>query len=101
MIGHRRYEVAYKDLTQPRMCRCTTSYKKTLPDKRQLADTFSIQCPPESTTYAEALVFNLTDQPGVLLGSWTNLPRASQIVFPDMVRRGGGPSTVGGVQRYR
>lgn len=68
------------------MCRCTTS-TKAVTDSGQLLDTFRIQCPPDSHTYAEALLFNLTEQPGVLLGSWSNRPRVADVVFPDTVSR--------------
>jgi hypothetical protein len=77
-----RYELAYKDLTQPRICRCTTSLKRVVSPQR-LNDSFSITC--AGRRYEEALVFNITDTPGFFLGSWSNIPGVDRIVFPDTV----------------
>jgi len=40
---HTRYELAYKDLTQPRFCKCITSNKQ-LKTPQRLFDTFGISC---------------------------------------------------------
>ena len=63
------YEIAMKDETQPRFCKCQTSNKTLHADINMLQDDFRIQC--VGGIYLNRLTFNLTDTNGVLLGRHT------------------------------
>ncbi|KAJ3270233.1 hypothetical protein HDV01_000450 [Terramyces sp. JEL0728] len=81
--GRMYYEIAYKDITQPRICDCITS-NKTI-GAGQLRDAFSLRCggrPQHSD-----LRFNYTETPGVFTGIWNqkNLAFLSHLRFPDTV----------------
>ncbi|KAJ3314576.1 hypothetical protein HDV04_006115 [Boothiomyces sp. JEL0838] len=81
--GQLYYEIAYKDITQPRICDCITS-NKTIGDN-QLRDAFTLQCGGQPQ-YSD-LRFNYTDSPGVFTGIWNqkNLEFLSNLRFPDTV----------------
>ena len=64
------YEIAYKDATQPRMCKCITSRKQYNSATRQIFDAFTIEC--AGKPYHSDLVFNETDSAadGEFVGVW-------------------------------
>ena len=63
------YEIAMKDETQPRFCKCQTSNKTLHADINMLQDDFRIQC--VGGIYLNKLTFNLTGTNGVLIGTHT------------------------------
>lgn len=83
----RLFELGYKDLTQPRMCKCQTA-QKTLnnPSNPTLVfDDFTIEC--AGFPYKSNLTFEITNTPGELTGTWNQagFPVLSWIKFPDVV----------------
>lgn len=77
------YELAYKDVTQPRPCTCQTSEKEIDSlDSNQLNDAFRIQCLGE--VYFANLTHAFTSIPGVMTATW-NLPLLDRIEFPNTV----------------
>jgi hypothetical protein len=79
------YEIAYKDLTQPRICNCITADKKFSPSTNQVLDSFTIEC--AGAPWHSNLVFNSTGQNGVFVGIWNQpgIPILSRLRFPDTV----------------
>ena len=98
------YELAYKDVTQPRICKCITS-NKTLSSKdnnnnnRVLNDDFGIQC--HGRVYHSNLSFDLFDENdtnnyrrGYMIGKWNNFLPMKGVTFPNwIVDVGVNPST--------
>mmetsp|Transcript_9992 Transcript_9992/g.22268 ORF Transcript_9992/g.22268 Transcript_9992/m.22268 type:complete len:213 (-) Transcript_9992:413-1051(-) len=76
------YELAMKDATQPRVCKCQTSQKIVSLIEREIRDDFTIEC--YGNVYHNDLRFNLTDVPGVSVGTW-KLPVVDRIRFPNTV----------------
>lgn len=77
-------EIAYKDDTQPRFCSCISSNKTIVLEENRIKDAFSIQC--VGKPYSSDLSFNLTDQRGILLGTWRGAPFGlDKVSFPDTV----------------
>lgn len=91
------YELAYKDITQPRICKCITSTKEYKPQVNQVQDLFQIEC--GGKPYKSNLVFNTTSvsssstssesliQKGVFVGVWNQegIPWLSKLRFYDTV----------------
>lgn len=77
------YELAMKDATQPRMCKCQTSEKSLDHKINQLNDGFRIQC--AGKVYYSNLTFALTDVAGVSVGTWNGIPGIDKIEFPNTV----------------
>ncbi|KAL3897235.1 MAG: hypothetical protein SGCHY_003554 [Lobulomycetales sp.] len=77
----RFYEIAYKDLTQPRFCKCITSEKRI--NGSEILDNFTIQCAGQP--YSSDLHFEITDSPGVFQGTWNQGGISLPWVFPDTV----------------
>jgi len=76
------YELAMKDVTQPRICSCQTSNKTN--DGNTLRDTFSLQCAGD--TYFANLTFAIQPTPGVLNAKWNSIiPFVDRIVWPNTV----------------
>lgn len=71
--GKTYYEIAYKDMTQPRMCSCITS-KKTL-NGSTINDAFALECAGKS--YGSSLVFSPTDTLGFYRGKWNQAGKCS------------------------
>jgi hypothetical protein len=77
------YELAYKDVTQPRTCTCQTSEKRIdSNDSTQLNDAFRIEC--AGNVYFANLTHTFTNIPGVMTATW-NLPLMDRIDFPNTV----------------
>ena len=77
------YEIAMKDATQPRFCKCQTSNKTLHADLEILQDDFRIEC--KGAIYLNKLSFNLTETPGILIGTWNKIPFLDKVKFPDTV----------------
>jgi hypothetical protein len=79
------YEIAKKDITQPRFCKCVTAEKSFDPVGQQVIDAFTIEC--FGTVNYSDLRFNVTETPGVFVGIWNQkgLPILSKLKFPDTV----------------
>jgi hypothetical protein len=78
------YELATKDATQPRMCKCQTTNKTVVWDQNRLHDNFSIEC--SNHVFFSDLWFDiLPDQPGIFNGKWKGIPLLNQVTFPDTV----------------
>jgi hypothetical protein len=75
------YELAMKDITQPRICSCQTS-NKTLHQKT-LHDEFRIEC--FGNSYTSNISFALQDMPGVIMATWHGIPLLDRIVFPNTI----------------
>lgn len=58
--GKRRYEIAYKDMAQPRICSCITS-KRTL-NGSTIYDDYALECGRK--TYLSPLIYTPTDTLG-------------------------------------
>jgi hypothetical protein len=79
------YELAFKDATQPRGCKCITS-NKTIVSNNTLRDAFNIQC--AGRIYHCALSFDLNVDPsrrGYMIGRWNNFSLAKDISFPNTI----------------
>ena len=74
------YELAMKDATQPRMCKCQTSEKVVT--ETIIHDNFTIECAGD--TYFSDLTFERLDH-GVSAGTWNGIPLIDEIVFPNTV----------------
>eukprot|EP00944_MAST-04C_sp_MAST-4C-sp1_P016021 g16021.t1 len=71
--GFLYYELAFHDWTQKPSCphpKCITSKKMFDTKRKQINDTFTIDC--FGAKYSPALRFGLTDTPGELKGWWGN-----------------------------
>jgi hypothetical protein len=64
------YEIAYKDATQPRICKCITTQKKLVdtPEGQEVLDAFTIEC--GGKPFKSDLHFGVTPVPGVFEGTW-------------------------------
>lgn len=78
------YELAMKDITQPRICSCQTS-NKTKDGDSLLRDEFSLQC--AGGTYFANLTFAIhMGKPGVLDATWNSvIPFVDRIIWPNTV----------------
>lgn len=79
------YELAFKDITQPRGCKCITS-NKTLVSKDTLRDEFDIQC--AGGMYHSDLSCDLNVNPhrrGYMIGRWNNFSLAKGVTFPNTI----------------
>jgi hypothetical protein len=79
------YELAFKDFTQPRGCKCITS-NKTLTSPTTLRDDFSIQCAGQ--VYHADLSFDLKsnlEKKGTMIGSWYNFSLVKDVTFPNTI----------------
>ena len=92
--GQRYYEIGYKDMTQPRICKCITSTKTFDRDIMKINDTFMIECggrPFQSGDLVKLipdLVFNITDvKDASFVGIWNQagLHILSKLRFPNTV----------------
>ena len=72
------YELAMKDATQPRMCKCQTSEKVVT--ETIIYDNFTIECAGD--TYFSDLTFERLDH-GVSVGTWNGIMFIDQIEFPN------------------
>ena len=79
------YELAMKDITQPRVCKCTTSNKTVRTDLQIIHDTFTLEC--FGQPYPSNLSFDLTTDttPGVTIGTWNGIPLVRRVRFPNTV----------------
>eukprot|EP00978_Attheya_sp_CCMP212_P014243 scaffold36212_cov53-Attheya_sp.AAC.1 len=90
------YELAHKDAAQPRACKCQTSHKTVDESRGIIWDKFTIEC--YNGTYYGNLSFHydfLDDQsyshsprrrqPGVLIGTWNQVPLFQRIRIPDTI----------------
>ena len=77
------YELAMKDIAQPRFCKCTTSNKTVRTDLNIIYDTFTLEC--FGQPYPSDLSFDLTDTPGVNVGTWNGIPFIRRVRFPNTV----------------
>jgi hypothetical protein len=77
------YELAMKDITQPRFCKCTTSNKTVRTDINMIYDTFTPEC--FGQPYPSDLSFVLTNTPGVVVGTWNGIPLLNRVRFPNTV----------------
>ena len=79
------YELAMKDMTQPRVCKCTTSNKTVRTDLQIIHDTFTLEC--FGQPYPSNLSFDLTTDttPGVTVGTWNGIPLVRRVRFPNTV----------------
>jgi hypothetical protein len=81
------YEIAYKDMTQPRFCKCITSRKQWVEETHQIKDAFTIEC--AGKPYHSELVFNQTSSSdkGDFIGVWNQqgIPILSALRFPDTI----------------
>ena len=76
------YELAMKDMTQPRICSCQTSNKTN--DGDILRDGFTLQCLGD--TYFANLTFAIQPTPGVLHATWNSIiPLVDRIIWPNTV----------------
>ena len=79
------YEIAFKDVTQPRMCKCITS-NKTIVSNDTLQDDFYIQCSGE-VHYAN-LSFHLNvdrNKRGYMIGRWNDFGPFKGVSFPNYI----------------
>jgi hypothetical protein len=75
------YELAMKDITQPRICSCQTSNKTV--HQKTLHDEFRLEC--FGNSYSANLSFVIQEEnPGVVTGTW-NVPLLNRILFPNTV----------------
>lgn len=80
------YELAMKDLTQPRYCSCQTSTKSLIPDENGghgIQDDFRITCAGQ--TYLSKLSFKLNNESGTMVGKWNGVPLVDKLNFPNTV----------------
>ena len=77
------YELAMKDITQPRLCKCSTSNKTVRTDLSTIYDTFTIECFGQA--YPSDLSFELTGKPGIMAGTWNGIPLVSRLQFPNTI----------------
>ena len=77
------YELAMKDITQPRFCKCTTSNKTVRTDINTIYDTFTLEC--FGQPYPSDLSFDLTDTPGVNVATWNGIPLLRRVRFPNTI----------------
>ena len=77
------YELAMKDITQPRFCKCTTSNKTVRTEINMIYDTFTLEC--FGQPYSSDLSFELTDTPGVPVGTWNGIPLLRRVRFPNTI----------------
>lgn len=77
------YELAFKDVTQPRLCKCNTS-NKTLTSPSTLHDDFSIECAGQ--LYHSDLSFEWnSSKRGVMIGYWNNFSLIKGVTFPNTI----------------
>jgi hypothetical protein len=72
------YELAMKDVTQPRMCKCQTSEKVVT--ETIIYDNFTIECAGD--IYFNDLTFERLDH-GVSVGTWNGIMFVDQVEFPN------------------
>jgi hypothetical protein len=77
------YELAMKDVTQPRMCSCQTA-NKTYVSETRVHDDFSIQC-YDAVYHADLSFATHSDVRGVSIGTWNGMPLIDQIEFRNTV----------------
>ena len=79
------YEIAFKDVTQPRICKCITSTKSlSKPNKDLLIDDFGIQC--SGHVYHSDLSFDLVSgKRGYMIGKWNNFWPMKGVEFPNTI----------------
>lgn len=80
------YELAMKDLTQPRYCGCQTSTKSLIPDENGghgIQDDFRITC--AGHTYLSKLSFKVNKESGTMVGKWNGVPLVDKLNFPNTV----------------
>eukprot|EP00475_Leptophrys_vorax_P008402 TRINITY_DN15431_c0_g1_i1.p1 TRINITY_DN15431_c0_g1~~TRINITY_DN15431_c0_g1_i1.p1 ORF type:complete len:219 (-),score=51.20 TRINITY_DN15431_c0_g1_i1:138-794(-) len=94
------YELAYKDVTQPRFCDCIRTTKNPY-SANQFRDYFIIRC--SGQYYPADLIYNFTSTRGYFYGDWANLPVVNaEVVFSDYIVDVGFPdSGDDGVSQYR
>ena len=79
------YELAFKDITQPRGCKCITS-NKTLVSATTLHDDFKVEC--NGQVYHSDLSFDLNtdlNRKGTMIGRWNNFSLARGVTFPNTI----------------
>lgn len=79
------YELAFKDATQPRGCKCITS-NKTIMSADKLLDDFSVEC--AGRIYHSDLSFDLAVDPnrrGYMIGKWNNFSLVRGVSFPNTI----------------
>jgi hypothetical protein len=79
------YETAFKDVTQPRICKCVTS-NKTLLSKDLLQDSFNVQV--SGQVYHADLSFDLnvdTNRRGYMIGKWNSFLPMRGVSFPNYI----------------
>jgi hypothetical protein len=79
------YETAFKDVTQPRVCKCITS-NKTLISKDVLQDDFNVQC--SGQVYHADLSFDLNvdkNRRGYMIGKWNSFLPMRGVSFPNVI----------------
>ena len=82
------YELAFHDITQPRICQCQTSNKTLSVDHSVLYDDFRIQC--SGRVYRSNLTFRLiSDTTPFMYSKWNNFPLLGKLVqkiaFPNTI----------------
>lgn len=86
------YEIAYKDITQPRFCDCITT-TKSIATSNQVKDEFELRCNRHITSTSTSR-YNLTGIPGHFTVGWRNLE------FPHTIVDIGRSIDEFGVERY-
>ena len=79
------YEIAFKDVTQPRICKCITS-NKTMISKERLQDDFYIQC--NGKIFYSNLSFDLdveSNRRGYMIGHWNDFEPMKNVSFPNYI----------------
>jgi hypothetical protein len=79
------YELAFKDVTEPRICKCVTS-NKTMTSENTLQDDFSIQC--SGKVFYSDLSFDLnvdSNRRGYMIGRWNNFGPLKGVSFPNYI----------------
>jgi hypothetical protein len=80
------YELAFKDLTQPRGCKCITSNKTLVTSTTTLRDDFNVECAGQ--VYHSNLSFDLNTNPekkGTMIGRWNNFSLVKDVTFPNTI----------------
>lgn len=80
------YEIACKDITQPRMCSCITSNKTLFAADDLLVDDFNVQC--AGKVYHSSLSFELNvekNHRGYMIGRWDKFAPMHGVEFPNYI----------------
>jgi hypothetical protein len=78
------YELAFKDVTQPRVCKCITS-NKTIISEDTLQDDFNIQCAEKVYNADLSFDLNVDNRRGYMIGRWNSFSPLKGVSFPNTI----------------